>query len=514
MSAEITLRGYQSATFDELRSGVAQRQRVQLVCAPTGSGKSVLATYLMKLALEKQSPTWFLVDRIALVDQVSAMLDHYGVPHGVIQADHWRMRTYEPIQVISTGTLARRDLAKLAAPKLIIMDEAHIVIAAFLRLLDAYPDAKIVGLTATPFTRGLGNIYGRIINVVTTNRLIAEGWLAPLKVYAARKIDMRGAKVMSTGEWEPTEIEKRSTEIIGDLVDGWVGKTELHYGGKVKTLVFSATVPHGDELCRQYQARGYNFQQLSYKDGERKKRDLIKEFRKHDSEVDGLVSCEVLGRGFDVPDVRCLVSARPYRKSLSSWVQQIGRGMRPAEGKADCLLLDHGGNWIRFIDDLATFFEEGVSDLSDKELDSKTRKEDDEATSDHACKKCGFVMLATDVVCPMCGTERPKRKNKQGHVDGELVAMGLDAAGRKRKLADFLQDKASVQRQIWGLALHRKNGDRPSAEKFALAQYRSIYNEWPRRAFRNIEPESCSYEVHQRIKSRLIAYAKAKENSA
>src|SRR3546814_658882 len=216
----------------------------------------------------------------------------------------------------------------------------------------------VIGLTATPFAKGMSALYSNMVNVTTTNQLIAEGFLVPLKVYAAKAADMTGAKVIA-GEWAEAEIEKRGNEIIGDIVAEWQQKTAQHFGGPVKTIVFSATVAHGEELCRQFQGAGFNFQQISYKSGsDEDRKDLIEEFRKSNSSIQGLVSCEVLTKGFDVKDVMCGISARPYRKSLSSHVQQLGRVMRPAPGKTFALWLDHSGNYLRFNNDTQELFEQ------------------------------------------------------------------------------------------------------------------------------------------------------------
>ena len=107
------LRDYQLQSIEELRQGIAVGHRSQVLCAPTGAGKSVMAVHLIQKAKEKRSRTAFVVDRISLVDQISKMFDDYGIEHGVIQANHWRDRKYEPVQVISIGTLARRDLSRL-----------------------------------------------------------------------------------------------------------------------------------------------------------------------------------------------------------------------------------------------------------------------------------------------------------------------------------------------------------------------------------------------------------------
>ena len=505
---EINLRDYQLASVDGLRTGIASGHNAQMLCAPTGAGKGVMAAHLVAESRRKFSRTAVVVDRISLVDQISATFDQYGIDHGVIQSQHWRFRPHEPTQIISTGTLARRDLSRMPPFQLLIWDEAHIQIKAVLDMMAANPQMRVVGLSATPFSKGLGKIYSNIVNVTTTNRLIADGWLSPLKVYAARPIDMTGAKLKFDGEWEPTEIEKRSIEITGDIVSGWVAKTNQYFGGPVKTIVFSATVAHGEELCKQFQAIGVNVQQVSYKDGnDDRRRALIEEFRKPDSEIHGLVSCEALGRGFDVPDIKCMVAARPYRKAFSSWIQQIGRGMRPHPGKDYCVLLDHSSNFIRFQADMEDFFANGIQSLDDSDLDSKVRKEPEKKESKPCCEGCGYVMQAADACCPSCGKDRPQRKSDVAHVPGELTEVGK---ANGKKLLDWMQDKAQVQREIWGFALERKRGDVEAASRFANAQYRNFYDEWPHRAFRGIEPAFPTRKVEDKIKRGLIKYFRAK----
>ena len=235
------------------------------------------------------------------------------------------------------------------------MDECHAIRKETAKLIQNMPKLTVLGLTATPFTKGLSKLYTNLVNVTTTDVLTEQGFLVPLKMYAAVAPDMRGAKVVG-GEWADSEIEKRGQAIIGDIVQEWQAKTLLHFGGPVKTICFSATVDHGAELCAQFNAAGHRFEQISYRDGsDDRRRELIAEFRKPDSQITGLVSCEVFTKGFDVPDVLCGISARPYRKSFSSHIQQLGRVLRPANEKSFALWLCHSGNVLRFHVDRCTF---------------------------------------------------------------------------------------------------------------------------------------------------------------
>lgn len=503
----MNLRDYQLWAVEELRAGIRAGHRAQVLCAPTGSGKTVIATFLMQEASNKLTQAAFIVDRVALIDQTSRMFDQYGIDHGVMQAQHWRSRPWERIQVCSSQTLSRRGFP--GELKLIVVDECHTLYKSTVDFIKKNPEVIVLGLSATPFTRGLGKIYSNVVNCTTTFQLVNAGYLAPVKAYAAKRIDMTGAKLKFDGEWQDSEIEQRGMAIIGDVVQGWIQKTRHHFGGPVKTILFSATVAHGEELCRQFQAEGFNFQQVSYKDGnDDSRRELIDEFRKPDSEVVGLVSCEALAKGFDVPDVKCGISCRPYRKSLSGHIQTLGRVMRPADGKEYALWLDHGGNYLRFAADTHAFFSHGVSDLSDEERDNRVRKDQEgeaEAAS-YECRQCHFIMEPTDFTCPACGWSRPKRRNLVQHEPGQLAMFDL----KQRNRPEWMADKASVWRQIVGTAKARFPADQVRARKWALAQYRNLYDEWPGRNFENVVPELCSEPLGRKLRSLSIAYWKGK----
>jgi len=497
-----SLRDYQIKALDELRDGVRKGHRSQILVAPTGAGKTVSASYLLNEAKAKQNVAWFICDRVSLVDQTSATLDRYGVSHGVIQADHWRWRPYEYVQVISAQTLARRKIDN--APKLIVVDEAHVLHRSVINVIEKYPDAIVVGLTATPFTKGLSKIFTNVVNSTTTDKLINDGWLVPVKMFVAKsEMDMRGAEVKFDGEWAEKDMEKQGVEIVGDVVSEWVEATNKHFNGPVKTIVFSATVAHGEELCREFAQRGYNFQQISYKDGNNeRRRELIDEFRKPDSDIIGLISCEALAKGFDVTDIKIGVCARPYRKSLSGHIQQMGRVMRPHPGKEYAVWLDHAGNLYRFWNDQVEVFAHGVQELEDGKLDAKVRKEPTEKEkAEIKCTACGYMFRGR--VCPSCGSERRSMSNVFA-VQGQMVEFG------GTKSSDWMSDKRLVWWEIVQISKDRKRGDLAAAERFAKAQYKNLTGDWPKWKFHEaifVEPRMVT---QNKIKQQVIKYAKSR----
>ena len=181
-------------------------------------------------------------------------------------------------------------------------------------------------------------------------QLVAQKVLCPLRVFIAKEIDMTGAKKVA-GEWSQAEATERGMKITGDIVSEWIKKTHEIFGKPRKTIIFCSGVAHGADLSKKFAERGYNFVSISYKDDDDFKRDAIEDFSKPDTEIHGLIATDILTKGFDVPDVMIGVSARPFRKSLSSHVQQMGRVMRGHPDKEFAVWLDHAGNYLRFRED-------------------------------------------------------------------------------------------------------------------------------------------------------------------
>jgi DNA repair protein RadD len=224
-----------------------RRAKNILIQAPCGFGKTELATYLLKITKAKGNRGAFIMDRISLVDQASDRFKKYGLAHGVTQAQHEDFDPLETIQVCSLQTISgKRGWPEV---KLQIIDECH-VLSTKLKERLAARKCYTIGLTATPFTKGLGKYFDVVINAATTNQLIREGWLVPFRVFAASEPDMTGAKVIA-GEWSEKEAETRAMPIIGDVVDGY----KQHGQGK-KFIAFASSVVHAEEMQRQFMAEG------------------------------------------------------------------------------------------------------------------------------------------------------------------------------------------------------------------------------------------------------------------
>jgi len=452
----INLYAFQSQSVEALRANIRVGINNQILSAATGSGKTVIAVYLLEECYNKGKRAIFVCDRIALINQTSAMLDEYGIPHGVIQAAHWRWRPGELIQVASAMTLERRSWPENT--NLIIVDEAHGIRKQVVNRIDRR-DTVVIGLTATPFTKGIGKHYDAVVTVTTTNKLITEGYLSPFRIFAASEPDMKGVKVVA-GEWQEDETAKRAMPIIGDIVAEY-----LKHGENKKFIAFGVNVAHCEEMQKQMLAAGVHCELYTYRTGDDERTEMVKEFRKPDSYIRGLISVSALAKGFDVSDVEVIIMARPLRSSLSEHIQIMGRGLRSHPGKTCCTILDHAGNSVRFWNETQDFFENGASTLDDGKRKEK-KKKDPKEKKPLKCPKC-FSVHAPAPSCPACGFIYPKHSNVE-HLAGELKEL----AGGPAATRDEKQD-------IYSQLLHvvRERGYAPG---WVNHKFRARFGVWPK----------------------------------
>lgn len=493
----LQLRDHQIEVVEKLNEGFSNGHTRQLLYAPTGFGKTEVAMAIMKAVATNYQRTAMVLDRVVLVNQTSMRLARYGIDHGVMQSNHWRYKPNEPIQICSAQTLEKRK--NNPDIDLLIIDECHVLRRSTVEFIKANPQINVIGLTATPFTKGLGDIYTHVVGATPTGDLIKKGWLVPLKVFIAKEIDMTGAKKVA-GEWAADEVSNRGMVIVGDVVSEWEKKTNEIFGKPVKTIVFCAGVEHGKELEKRFNERGYNFKSISYKEDDDYKRITIQEFSKPDSEIQGLIATDILTRGFDVTDVMIGISARPFSKSFSSHVQQMGRVMRPHEGKEFGVWLDHSGNFLRFRHDWDQVFDEGVSDLQSGITESAKKEPTEKIKSESKCPSCGALWVWKSGECGECGYV----KKIKAHVEerfGELLELGLpDPRNKGINNKDFY-----AELRYYAMSRGYKDG-------WAAHKYKEKFGVFPNNLPKNVKP--ISPQTMSWIKSRNIAYSKSRQKVA
>lgn len=474
-NATINLRSSQPLAISLAREEIQSGKNRLVICAPCGFGKSIVACKYIENAVLKDKKVWFLVDRQNLVNQMSDHLTHYGIEHGVTMAGHERWDSSKRCQVVSIQTAEKRGWDM--GIDLLLVDEGHALMRkSFVDFVKLSPNTRIISFTATPFHKDMGKIYESVINPTTTNKQISEGHLVPLRIFQCVEADMTGAKTVG-GEWSDLEVSTRGRQIIGDIVTNWHQKTMEVFGKPVKTIIFPSTIAHGEEIAAAFKSMGFNFKVVCCKDNSEEKTAIINDFKKQDSIYHGLISCGVLTRGFDVTDIQIGIMARPFRKSFSEFIQQIGRVQRShkwEDGKIKefGLLLDHAGNVARFKDEMVDLFENGVNNLQDPADAKPPRKEPSkQEKEDMFCPICKCLWDFKGNVCT-CGYER-KRKNIIENVPGKMeeVFLGGGKATKKHTVID--------KQQFYSEAVEyakRKGYD----IGWAAHQYKDRYGVWPR----------------------------------
>ncbi len=336
-----------------------------LVALPTGSGKSHVQAGLIKTLLDRWPNTTVmcLTHVKELIQQNSEKMQMYmpGVGIGVYSAGLNRRELGYPVTFAGIQSIYNKDIAP---PSLIIIDECHLVPKSgqgmyrqFLeRMLKAHPGLRVIGLTATPYrmrggmlTGGKGKMFDSIVYNLSIDRLIKEGVLAPVKSAATTtEIDTRFVGIQA-GEFNLKELSSAADD--RHVTAGAIKDARWHGRKRRSWLFFCVSVAHTHHVADALRRAGITAAPITGETPPEDRAKWIADYKKGD--IKALVNCNVLTTGFDAPETDMVVLLRPT-VSPGLYVQMVGRGMRPAEGKDDCLVLDYGGNISRHgpIDDV------------------------------------------------------------------------------------------------------------------------------------------------------------------
>ena len=487
---------FQVTAREKLRAGFAAGHRCQMVMSPTGSGKTILAMFLIRESLARGKRVVFVADRRTLIQQTSETADSVGLSdHGVLMANHWRFNPEANFQIASAQTIASRVERGQGWPDadLIIIDEAHTQLDVWTRYIQTCR-AAVIGLSATPFSAGLGQLFSNLVNAATMRELTDRGDLVPMRVMSCTKVNMKDAAT-SGGEWTLEAAGERGREIIGNVVHEWTQHAQNR-----KTIVFGSTIDHCDALVREFNEAGIMAAGFTSRTSEAERKEILEDFKPADSAIRVLVSVEALAKGFDQRDVSCVCDVRPLRKSLSTAIQMWGRGLRvsPATGKTDMLLLDFSGNIIRFAEDFEKIYADGLDALdAGEKLDKAVRKDIDDDEQDHAadCPKCQFKPFRKR--CMSCGFEVTKPAMVE-HEAGQMVEFKIGKV--------TVGNKATVWEQVVSYCRERGNPD--TAKGRAIHLYESITGTKPSDLplFEATPTVAVSRAIANKAKANFIAY--------
>ena len=417
----LTLRPYQHQAISELRASYREGARAPLLVAPTGMGKTVIMAEILRSLADRGRNGLVLVHRRELIAQTSHKLDLAGVTHGIIAAGY--QPTNAPIQVASVQTLARR-LAQLTwSPDLIVVDEAHHAVAGtWAAALQRWPDAYRLGVTATPVRqdgRGLGSVFDRLVLGPSVSQLIAQAFLTPTRIYAPPAVaDLTGLRTRA-GDYSPEQAAERMDRptVTGDAIS--------HYQrlcNHKRAIAFCCSTQHADSVAAAFNQSGVRAATLLGTTPADQRDHLVRQLAT--GELSVLVTVDVVSEGFDCPAAEAAILLRPTQ-SLGLYLQQVGRVLRPANGKDAALILDHVGNVHRhgFPDD-----------HRDWSLDDRLKRSraGGAAPCVRTCEVC-FAAFAPAPICPCCGTPAKLSTREIKQRDGELQELARDAVARSRR---------------------------------------------------------------------------------
>jgi len=332
------LRPYQVEAIEEVRGRFRAGAKRTLIVLPTGGGKTVVGASIINSAAAKGSRVLFLAHRRELIQQTADKLSRFGVRHGIIMAGE-RQALQHPVQVASIQTLARRrDVLK--SVDLIFFDEAHHAAAGtYTEVMQWYPNARVVGLTATPWRldgRGLADVFDAHVIVRTPRQLRDEGFLVPVGGWEYEAIDTSHARVRA-GDYATKDLAEEAAKprVVGDIVEEWL----RHAEGK-RTVVFCVSIEVSKLIAAQFKAAGVAAEHVDGEMDAAERDGILRRLRAGQTRV--VCNCNVLTEGFDCPELEVCVLARPTL-SVSLYLQMVGRVLRPAEGKTQARIHDHAG---------------------------------------------------------------------------------------------------------------------------------------------------------------------------
>jgi DNA repair protein RadD len=479
------LRPHQERALDALRASLAAGKRRPMLMAPTGAGKTLLAAHIIKRALDKGKRVAFTVPRLSLVDQSVASFEAEGIRCvGVMQGIHERTDRDQPVQVCSIQTIARRRRPEV---DLVIVDEAHELHKEIFRWMADCP-VPFIGLSATPWSRGLGKYYDDLIISATTEYLISQDYLSKFSVFAPSEPDLSAVSTRA-GEFAQDELADAmdKASITGDIVSEWQKRGENR-----PTIAFCVNRKHAQHVCERFIEVGVAAEYADCDTVREDREAMFGRFRSGATKV--LCNVGILTTGLDLPMVSCLVDAQPT-KSRILFTQKVGRGLRTAPGKDRLIVIDHAGNHLR----LGMVTDIGQTHLDDgKQREGSAKKERSEPLP-KLCPECKAVLRPRARECSECGAPIVATSMVR-EAEGELVELGSRRSGAREsevwEKRRFFSELQSLRKPHY-------------SDRWSDAMFKQRFGHWPNGYDRSVAMEP-SLATRNWVRSRQIAYAKGR----
>jgi DNA repair protein RadD len=495
-----TLRPYQARDVDRISDAFRRHRRVCYVC-PTGGGKTTVAAATAERAIARGRVVWMLVHRDELIDQAAARLRGQGLDVATLRAGE-KPRASAQAHIVSIATAARRiatgqHAALPPKPGFMLVDEAHHVVAETWREAVAYGECPVLGLTATPERldgTGLGDVFEALVVGPTPEELAAAGAIVPAAIWTGPAPDMDGVKTLG-GDFSNEETAARARKLVGDVVETWMTRAR-----DLSSICFAVNVGHSLAIRDSFRAAGVTCEHVDGATPKDQRKAIFDAFR--EGRVTVVTNVAVATEGFDLPDMRAVILARPTL-SVGLYLQMVGRGLRPLPGKTEAIILDHGYNAARHGDPLAHRL---------WTLHASRRKR--AAQASFVLRNGGEFFVVCDAclranprgakICVGCGgavrvVELPKAD------EGDLVAFDpvvAEAQRQQRLVASWHKFRAMARSRGWAppqaVAIWKKShgGKSPlDMGVFETPQQRQEYLAWSRSKTKPSQPKTHDLEA-------------------
>lgn len=331
------LRQYQEKAIEDIRQAFSRSRRIFLEL-PTGAGKTIIFTEIARRAEKQGNTVWIIVPRKELLDQASHKLSAIGVKHGIVAPGFEESKLFN-VHVVSKDTWIRRIESIKTKPRFVIVDEGHLAFDRYKKVIEAYPSAFYLFVTATPERldgKPLSELAPVLVRGPSMRQLIEQRYLAPMVIYSPPIEGLEAVKRSGT-EYNAVSLDEflQEKRIYGKAID--------HYrrlADKKPCIVYCRNLAASKLIAERFCAAGYTFEPIDGRMAKSRRSAILKAIK--DGTIDGVTSCELITYGVDVPRVGCVSMLRPTM-SRALYFQMLGRGLRYEEDK-QLIVLDHVGN--------------------------------------------------------------------------------------------------------------------------------------------------------------------------
>ena len=390
LTQQIMLRDYQLEICTKVNEALKAHRSIMMQM-PTGTGKTVVLASLVKQYMNREADCAVLIvaHRIELIEQIGEHLKGYGIDYGVMTGGRNTKET-RSVLVTSIQTLSSKlnSLSSLLFPSLVVIDEAHHALAKTYQMLwAAWPEAKFLGLTATPYRmsgEGFTDLFEVLAESWSVRQFIADGWLSPYDYYSIRPESKEQQEIDSLkkrgadGDFQMKELSAKLD--VRPSIERLFESFERFAFDK-KGIIYAIDIAHAEHIAEFYRLQGVHAVAISSKTPANERAETIRNFKGHGSlefrelslespqgsgqltpasnqnslssklsslsPIQILVSVDLFSEGFDCPDAEFIQLARPTL-SLAKYLQMVGRGLRPCKGKTCCTIIDNVGLYRTF----------------------------------------------------------------------------------------------------------------------------------------------------------------------